>query len=266
MALKVYEEIKARVGHANVAYRAFGRLMEEFWKANPIAVRSELDEAKARRHYYVENVPTMPMELRLVLSGFITNLRAALDHVAYHLVLNSNGGKMPTKTKVHFPIAKSAVAYPDLRNGYLPGVDPTILAVVDGVEPFQGGKGHALWQLNELANVDKHRLTIGANLSYGAVALPFPKSIRDFLREPGVDDFELPEIFIRPAVVGQPLQPGQHLLTEPIDDDDEKTPRKFRFEFFIENPDFGNQKNAGQILDEIGQTADQTVRLFEPYL
>lgn len=266
MASSVYEEIMARVGYANVAHKAFARLMEEFWKANPIAGKSERDEANGQRHYYVENVPTMPMEPRLAFSGVITNLRAALDHVAYHLVLNANGGKVPPRTKVHFPIARSAAAYPDLRNGYLPGVHPDILLLVDGTEPYQGGKGHALWQLNELAKVDKHRLTIGATLSYGAMALPFPKEMVEFMRQNGAPDFEPPEIYIRPAVVGQPLQPGQRLLTEPIGDDEDKTPRKFRFEFFIQNPDFGNQKNVGQILDEIGKTADETIRLFEPFL
>lgn len=266
MASKVYESIIARVGYANESYKKFGRLMEEFWKENTITGRSERDEAAGQRHYYVDNVPAMPMGARLAFSGVVTNLRAALDHVAYQLVLHANGGKVPVKSKVHFPIARSAGAYPGLRNGYLPGVDPAILAVVDSAEPYQGGRGHALWQLNELANTDKHRLTIGAALSYGAFALPYPKEMKEFFEKHFAEGFEPPEIYIRPAVVGQPLQPGQCLLTEPIGEDDDKTPRKFRFEFYLENPDFGNESNAGQILDRIGKTADQTVRLFEPYL
>ena len=266
MASKVYEDIMARVGHANAAHKAFGRLMEEFWKENPINGRSERDETAGQRHYYVDNVPTMPMGPRLAFSGVITNLRAALDHVAYHLVANAGGGINPRRTKIFFPIGNSAADYPAWRDKCLPGVDPAILALVDSVEPCQGGKGHALWQLNELANADKHRLTIGATLSYGAMALPFPKELVEFMRQNGAKEFEPPEIYIRPAVVGQPLQPGQRLLTEPIGDDEDNTPRKFRFEFFIQNPDFGNQKNVAQILDEIGQTADKTIRMFEPYL
>lgn len=266
MSSKVYEDIIARVGNANASHKAFGQLMEQFWKENSITGRSERNEAEGKRHYYVDNVPVMPMGPRLAFSGVITNLRAALDHVAYHLVINANGGKIPPKTKTSFPIASSAQSYPALCKGYLPGVNTAILAVVDSVEPYQGGKGHALWQLNELANTDKHRLTIGATLSYGALAVPFPKEMIEFMRMNGAEDFELPEIYIRPAVVGQPLQPGQHLLTEPIGKDDDNSTRKFRFEFFIENPYFGNQKNVGQILDEIGQTAAQTIRLFEPFL
>ena len=87
MASKIYEEIMARVGHANAAHKEFGHLMEEFWKNNQISGRAERDDAAGKRHYYVDNVPSMPMGARLAFSDVITNLRAALDHVAYHLVM-----------------------------------------------------------------------------------------------------------------------------------------------------------------------------------
>ncbi len=266
MASTAYEAILARIGHANAAYVAFGRLIDEFWKNNEITGKWIIDEQSGRRHYSIDTVPTMPMEPRLAFSSAVANLRAALDHVAYNLVMNANGGAIPHRTKVYFPIGKSAADYPKWRDKCLPGVGPSILTTVDSIEPYRGGKGHALWQLNELAIIDKHQLTIGASLSCSGVALSIPKSIRCFLKEHGVEDFEPPEIYIRPASVGQPLKPGHIILTEPISGEDDDTRRKFMAEFFIETPDFGNEKSVSQILSEIGQTADQAVRLFEPYL
>jgi len=37
---------------------------------------------------------------------------------------------------------------------------------IDTTEPYQGGKGHSLWVLHKLNNIDKHRLLITVGSAY----------------------------------------------------------------------------------------------------
>jgi hypothetical protein len=51
-------------------------------------------------------------------------------------------------------------------------------------EPYRGGKGHGLWQLNELNNIDKHQLLIPAAAFNHSVDLS--GMVRRSFREMGV--------------------------------------------------------------------------------
>lgn len=95
MASQIYQDIMARVGAANRSFHEFVAIMEAFWKENTTVIRTEINEAKGERYFRLGAVPAMPTGARLAFSGVINNLRAALDHVAYQLVLNANGGASP---------------------------------------------------------------------------------------------------------------------------------------------------------------------------
>lgn len=115
--------------------------------------------------YSVGTVPEVPTESSLLLGDFLTNLRAALDHLAWRLVLH-DGGRPNTATK--FPILRAA----PMRNGVtvqpsIAGVsDQAILDNIEALQPYMGQRhGHhvedsALFVLNELVNIDKHRLLL----------------------------------------------------------------------------------------------------------
>ena len=109
--------------------------------------------------YVLTKADEMPVSLSLIASGALGHLRAALDNLAYQLVLKSRSGAAPD-WRVTFPISSAANKYAERRDGMLKGVDSQVLAVVDALEPYRDGKGKALWQLTELANLDKHRVLI----------------------------------------------------------------------------------------------------------
>jgi hypothetical protein len=116
----------------------------------------------------------------------IQNLRSALDHLAYKLCQQA-GTAAGNERHIYFTIAESKTKYDTNKIRQMPGLAAPVVSAIDSIKLYKGGND-LLWQLNELNNVDKHRLifTVGslvrsADLGhYIAQSLPTPfASMRD---------------------------------------------------------------------------------------
>jgi hypothetical protein len=141
----------------------------------------------ASREYVYTGQLTKPVD-GLLLWGVIFgdamhNLRSALDHLVWQLVLLNNDE--PTRDN-QFPICETDAAYlsqrangqPSTRERQLRGVADKHKALIDEMQPFRTqispGAMHALSTLRELANQDKHRLI---HLTVFAVDLPTQEAL-----------------------------------------------------------------------------------------
>ena len=136
--------------------------------------RSEVDPSGLHHTFWTTTVPEIDPRWSTILGDLLTNYKATLDHLAFQLVKLDR--RSPTN-HTKFPILKSA--YDDEGHVRLanisPGIrDPTILKLLDEVQPYKRGEGfsaiqHQLWGLNRLVNIDKHRLllVIEAVLDWG---------------------------------------------------------------------------------------------------
>jgi len=90
----------------------------------------------------------------------IHNLRCALDHIAYALVLANNGE--PT-IRTMFPIYDLPHVYSEQVKTRLAGVAEKPAAFINSVQPYHRGHLHPNhtgtmpWVLDKLENIDKHR-------------------------------------------------------------------------------------------------------------
>lgn len=133
-------------------------------------VRSEhfirvTDSTGTKLVYWTTSVPPIDLGWSIIIGDVLTNLRAALDHLAWQLVLLD--GDTPTR-ETYFPILEIELN----RNGSTvkpsigPGSrSPGIQAAIEQAQPYQRGEGvaaeqHQLWGLNELVKIDKHRLLL----------------------------------------------------------------------------------------------------------
>ena len=95
----------------------------------------------------------------VMFGDVLHNLRSALDHLAWQLVLT--GGGEPGST-TSFPIFKDRDKFVSLSRDPVRGVSNKVRELIEGVQPFQRGREEAalsaLWVLHELSNWDKHRL------------------------------------------------------------------------------------------------------------
>lgn len=116
--------------------------------------------------YRVTRVPDIDPMIAAITGDIVHNLRSALDHLAWQLVVLDNG--QPTRDTM-FPLHESSVnqhGNPRVLT-IQPGItDPQIMAAVEAMQPYAEAKyGHdprtdALGIIGRLDNVDKHRLLL----------------------------------------------------------------------------------------------------------
>lgn len=116
----------------------------------------------------------------LLAGDFIHNLRGALDHLVWQLVLLSGGS--PTRSN-QFPICRTSDRYwngtekqRSVRDRTLAGVAEQYRQKIDAVQPFIGPAHddlhrdyHLLSALARLSNLDKHQLIPSAFVSVGEI-------------------------------------------------------------------------------------------------
>ena len=98
-------------------------------------------------------LPRVPDTLGPLIGDFLFNVRSALDHLVWQLVL-ANGGT-PTKAN-SFPISDDRSAFRRLAGKRLAGIAPNASALIETLQPYQAGN-EPLGVLAELHNVDKHQ-------------------------------------------------------------------------------------------------------------
>jgi hypothetical protein len=88
----------------------------------------------------------------------VVNLRGALDHLAYQLTkVHLPRITIKQERDISFPICKDQTAYEKARKAVEKLVGPEAIKLIDALKPYKGGN-EALFRLNELNNINKHKL------------------------------------------------------------------------------------------------------------
>jgi hypothetical protein len=99
--------------------------------------------------------PKPDPEISAISGDALFDLRSALDHVVWQLVL-ANASNTPTVSN-QFPITTSAKEFAEaIDRKRLRGVSPKAAALIESLQPYQAGN-EPLGTLNTLHNIDKHR-------------------------------------------------------------------------------------------------------------
>lgn len=128
--------------------------LKEFHDQRLNVVGSKGDfEAGQGTHFHVD-LPILPFDSITAAGDIVHNLRCALDHLAYQLVIVGSG-KEPSR-RVEFPIAKDLATYEATKAKKVEGMRPLAVRHIDNLKPYKGGN-QLLWRIHELDNIDKHR-------------------------------------------------------------------------------------------------------------
>lgn len=123
----------------------------------------EYPEGTAQVLVRVHNPPAIDPDWALIVGDCLTNLRAALDHLAWQLVLRFGEG--PPNKHTFFPIYESRLNEKGNPRTVTitPGLDsPDVLRLLESVQPFNSSVPDEdnLRALSRLVNIDKHRLLL----------------------------------------------------------------------------------------------------------
>ena len=179
----------------------------------------------------IRRIRRLPFDSVAISGDIIQNLRSALDHLAYQLVLAN--GETPTRD-TSFPIGKDFTAYEAMKTRCVEGMTAAAKKAIDRVKPYRGGGNDLLFTIRELNNVDKHRLllTVGTDFLFTADWIDDPFGFHMFQVKASNPDFggvfdrkkkdkiqlKIRQTVHQPKIIqGDPLIPTLHQLVNVVE-------------------------------------------------
>lgn len=144
--------IRAKIERAKEHLLQLDDELHTYLDGDPMALVRQIQPDGETSVIAVQVVTQPPVSLSVLVGEIAHQLRSAVDHIAYGLVLAA--GNSPTR-RTSFPVCKTR---PN-RLSVDGGVSSEALTRVDELQPYQQREptAHPLYVLNELWNVDKHR-------------------------------------------------------------------------------------------------------------
>jgi hypothetical protein len=159
------ENFALKVNRANEHLDGLRSAVEGFVQSDFYETATEFDY-KRRLVARVKNVEQPPLELAVLIGDAIHNLRSSLDNLAYALA-TAHTGKLPpgVARACAFPIFETGPLFRgEKKRGAAPkmrAMAPRTRAAIERLQPYHRRKHpelELLWILEELSNLDKHRL------------------------------------------------------------------------------------------------------------
>jgi len=100
-----------------------------------------------------------PPHWSVIIGEIVHDLRSALDHCVYQLVIHATGVAPAGNIRTQFPIFLDSTKFDASRLQMLKGVSEDAAVLIKQLQPFSTGEGEKspLWHLSNLSNFDKHR-------------------------------------------------------------------------------------------------------------
>lgn len=117
-----------------------------------------------------------PPEWGVILGEIVHDIRSALDHLIWQLVIYATDKPPAENDKTQFPIFLTAARFQSNRSSMLKGVSKKAASLIESFQPFATGENTSspLWHLNQLSNIDKHRVIHLAGGSVHTYNFSFP--------------------------------------------------------------------------------------------
>lgn len=120
-------------------------------------VVAEVDKDSRSTFYKLRVVANVPERASVRVFNVATELRAALDQAVYAAAILINPNRPDPKNTAFF-VAETQAGFENARDGqYGLHVPYEVRTTMTGLQPYVGGRGEALANLNEVMNVKDHR-------------------------------------------------------------------------------------------------------------
>jgi hypothetical protein len=259
------ERAKEHISNLNAALAAF-------YETGPYEVATKENSQTGKLIHYVTSVEPIPERIASIAGDAIQCLRSALDHLAMQLALigpaTTNADWKRLERRIYFPIATNASEFNPGFAGRTQVLRPDAINEIRRIEPYKGGKGHDLWILSELNNIDKHRLLLTVGSAYHSLDLGTPmfrKLKKLASKNSPTDDFPLMSAFYAVQDGHCPLKVGDELFTVPNDAEEYKQ-MDFRFQVAFSEPGILQGEAVIETLDKLAKVVDGIVNQLSTLL
>lgn len=125
-------------------------------QAEPDVFRVDTDPETGNEITTINKLAVPPVDTGLIAGDAIHNLRSALDHLAYQLVLVAGNTPSPG---TGYPIFATAERYKTYKAGKVEGMSDAAKNFIDTTKPYLGGTDELYW-LHALDIADKHHALV----------------------------------------------------------------------------------------------------------
>lgn len=245
------QSIRLKSERAKEHFRNLEVARDRFINSEPYRIVSEFDPQTSHKTYKVVDLKVPPADIGLIAGDVLHNLRSALDHLAWQLVL-ANGGT-PNKITC-FPIYDDAAKYVTGSARQVKGMAQAAIDAIDASKPYKGGDGAGLWVLHYLDIADKHHELLVTTVNVTRASFTTPG-----YWEPGytgVGHIALPRI-------RKPLKDGDIIAIRESDMDDEMD---FALDIAFAEPEVIKGKPIIETIKRLSDVIDNLLTDFEPLL
>lgn len=243
------KSIRVKVERAKQHLRDLETARDGFIASTPYAIQSEFNPQTGYDEFTVTNIQTPPDEIGTIVGDAIHNLRSALDHLAYQLVL---ANRQNPSSQTCFPIYDDAAKYNSGRTGKLKGMAQDAIDAIDNIKPYLGGED-IFWYLHKLDIADKHHALLFTITCVTEISL----QVQGGFHQPG---FRIPG-FAAPKF-GKPLKEGDvFFISEPGAYGD----ADFTFDAALATQDVIEGKPLIKLLQHMIDKVDNLIVSFKPF-
>ena len=134
-------------------------------------IREVHDDVNEQVWVYQGSTPTVPVEWSVIIGEILYNMRSALDHLVWQLVITNEN--TPGRNN-EFPIVIDYEDWQQVKDRTLKGVSQRHQTMICSLQPFTGGIGlpfgvSKLKVLDNLSNIEKHRHIVVAVLAANGI-------------------------------------------------------------------------------------------------
>ena len=154
---QLFDGPKLKVERANHHINELESSLSVFLKMQPYSIRVDVDPTTGQNFLRFHTIKDPPADLPLIIGDAAHNLRSALD-LMWSAILRHAG---ENDSSGHFPFHETRENLVDtIDKGAVKRAFPAVAALIlDQIRPHKRGDD-ALWALNKLDVLDKHRLLI----------------------------------------------------------------------------------------------------------
>jgi len=151
----------AKLARAEQLIQELDRVNRRFFRRNTPVAEIVKDSTTGRQRLIATNVKAPPVAHSIIVGDVLYNLRSCLDHLVHQLIV-AHTGREPAYRTYEFPVFLTEKKFDENINRLLRDVSPDGVLRVRQVQPFTFARptDTALYRLNELGLVDKHRLPL----------------------------------------------------------------------------------------------------------
>ncbi len=234
--------------------------IKSFTQKNPYEIGWQKESDGAIK-YFMTKVETIPDNVNLLVGEVLQNLRTALDHMAVQIYSKR---RMNTNIRsIFFPINESEVKFNEWTKKAPKEFSKDVINEIISIKPYRGGND-LLWQLNELNNIDKHRMLVTAGECFSGVDIgKYVSEMMKTLSGSSISN-EDDSIIIAESKVDFPLVVGYNLFTDNVSKEG-SSDWKFRFEIVIYEPGVVEGVDVIILLKKMIEEVKRIVVLLKPF-